>query len=309
MDFIERISKRVNEIKQAGKEVRNRVKIARADEIVLNGSICAVDGGLAVIRAHGFDICISRAIGVKYTFDSGNLSDVEYYPDAYVEPDITYFEHDIQDSSKLENLERLKKEISTGLKVGKDCDLLLMDGSLFPQPQDKVESDDYQDLLGKYEKLVGRQNTVGVVEDTRSKRYARLLGYEMLDTVLLGHALSWAEYTSPVRYTEDPKKHFILKDFDPRVVEKVSVFYIKPAPYDTALRVEFNNTMDVEKLANTIFTLAKSSGDYGYPSIILEADARAKIKQVEVRRVYQDIIDAVMDSSVMQFRRERRLVI
>ncbi len=307
MDYIERIAERIREMQKIADELGSKIPREKASPVALSGKFCGVDGGLAVIRLHGFDVCLHRAIGVVFEYKADKLVSVDYFPDAYISPDIETFEYDQDSSNKLASLARMLGEIETGLSLSKKCDLVFMDGSLFPQPQDKIESELYYKVVENAERLIRSGNVVGIVEDSRGKRISSMYGVNAIDTVLLGRIMKPGEFTVPVEYSDNPRNHFILRDFSEDTVKSVKVFYIKTSPFDVALRVEFPDTLDYKDLADIVYSLSRGSGFYGYPSILLEADARAKIKEIEVNNVLEDLSRFVGDPEIMRLRRNRRL--
>ncbi len=315
MEILERLRQRRVKLEKASRDIRGKVRFNTVDlNYALDAKIGCVDGGLVVKSLQGIDIIFARAVGVVYNYKNGKLVSVDYFPSAYVEPDMIYSDDSREESSKLSSIFRLEKEIGLANHMLDSVDYLLLDGSLFPQPGDKpsgVLLERYEQLVESYEELMGKAiekevGLIGVVEDSRGKRFARSLGLDFVDAVLLGMSMKYGEYTDPISYTDDPEHHFILKDFDRSLVDRVKVSYIKCAPEDVSLRIEFLNNKPLQDVANLIFSLSFGSSDYGYPSIILEADARAKIREEEILHWY-NLISSIGGETTIA-RRNRRLI-
>jgi hypothetical protein len=89
---------------------------------------------------------------------------------------------------------------------------------------------------------------------------------------------------------------------------------LKPVPFDTPLRVEVfqpktRNQIDlineINVIGETILPLSQYNKTYGIPAPIVEADARAKIKEAEIDTLFQMLKTRFPIPEVMLRRRER----
>ncbi|HKZ49576.1 MAG TPA: DNA double-strand break repair nuclease NurA [Candidatus Nanoarchaeia archaeon] len=153
---------------------------------------------------------------------------------------------------------------------------------------------------------------VGAVEDSRGKRYCNIILQEAVpallkaniniellrridankdvlnnttDTLFLYNLLSTGERTAALDYSKTSELP-ILKDLE-EFSKKLFVVYIKAAEFDRPLRLDFLS--DVEKLDETadkiaaiIYEISKLNRMYSYPSILIEADGRAKLEENDI---------------------------
>ncbi len=229
-------------------------------------------------------------------------------------------------------------------------DLILLDGSIVPLVLDKppassILKQKYLDIIAKYEKLYEKcieQGIllVGVIKDTRSTRFMSLLGkvlpvligkisqlekiraldyrpivQQTKDTTFLYRFLKPGERTFTFKYAESAAKHAILKDFTKEDwSEKIYSFYLKPVQFDLPTKVEFlaptNPINHANRIASVILPISNQHAEFGVPSVLIEADARARLFENDLEYVHNSLSQAVHQSGfstlIMKLRRDKR---
>ena len=89
-------------------------------------------------------------------------------------------------------------------------------------------------------------------------------------------------------------------------------FYIKTAPYDVPLRVELFSPIEsienaVEKISSVIASLASYSRTFSLPSILVEADNRAKILQRDAELIFKRLVSRAQFIPYIQKKRRNRM--
>ncbi|NVM31119.1 MAG: DNA double-strand break repair nuclease NurA [Candidatus Helarchaeota archaeon] len=229
-------------------------------------------------------------------------------------------------------------------------DVILLDGSIIPLILDKPPSSSalnqkYVDIIGKYEELFEKclEHDVllaGVIKDTRSTRFMHILGkvlpvliskipelqgvreidyrpiiHQTLDATFLFRFLEPGERSFTFKYSESASKHAILKDFTKRDwSEMIFSFYLKPVQFDLPTKVEFlaplNPIKYAKRIASVILPISNQHAEYGVPSVLIEADARARLFENDLDYVYDSLSHAVSTSGfstlLMKLRRDKR---
>ncbi|MFO7872776.1 MAG: DNA double-strand break repair nuclease NurA [Candidatus Undinarchaeales archaeon] len=201
----------------------------------------------------------------------------------------------------------------------------------------------YKELIEMYIKLYDtarKNNTLlaGVVEDSSGLRLTHLLKEKVVpgiiesnefskkintalesskdildktnDSNTMYHILDTGERSCVFTFSKDPKKHRILHDLDDWA-ESVNSFYLKSVEFDRPVRIDFLNRgrtkETADKIASVVYALSRHNETYGCPSILIEADARAKLSEKDMDIVYQRLKDKVGDvPSLFKLRREFR---
>ena len=97
--------------------------------------------------------------------------------------------------------------------------------------------------------------------------------------------------------------------------ERIFSFYLKTVPFDRPVRIDFVSgsterkeiTKTANEIASAILALSMHNETYGFPSIMIEADARARLSENDLNMVYSRIKDKVGDlPSLFKLRRELR---
>jgi len=260
---------------------------------------------------HGIDVVLTRAVGASFTYSGSGLETATYVPERSPRPDVTWIESplDRQEFNLSTSLLRLQKEIEAARSaLEQDLDMLLLDGSIVPQYTDRPASDDYSrrfydDLIEGYRSLFEEALErdiilAGVIEDSRGTRLCEALASEGIftedaqevleasqDTNMLSYALSGGQRTSVMAYTEEYEKHPTLQDIG-ELGEDVYNIYLRTAQDDRPVRVDFLACGDpvemADEVASRIMPLCSFSSTYGIPSVIIEADQRAKLSQQDL---------------------------
>ncbi|MDN5358500.1 MAG: hypothetical protein PWP76_343 [Candidatus Diapherotrites archaeon] len=267
----------------------------RVDPAVVSGRFGAVDGGLLSEEYQGFELIIVRAVGVRYTYENGTLTGVDYYPSAMPDPRIFTYDMPVEEENvgPLRSLTRLLVEIGTALDFVKNVEMnyLFLDGSILPQLVDKPRGgsselkDLYSEVLERYRKLYAeckRRGVVlaGIVKDSKGNRVASYLGGPHLrDSVWLKYAMNVGEMTTPIPYADRPEDQATLQDLGEEIAKNVWVFYMKASDYDRPFRVEFYaEGPDLGyHLASLLLPLSSVNRTFTIPPFLLEADVRARL--------------------------------
>lgn len=213
-----------------------------------------------------------------------------------------------------------------------------------PYPKSKMWTE-YRELLKRFQTLYKncrKTHTflVGIIKDSRGTRFSNILHTQIIshltseldketirilkknsdillqikDTHLLHHILEVGERTCIFRYSEAPREHPALKTIEERKQAWSMLlysFYLRPVPYDRPLRIEFLAKEKVEETANKIASIIFSSSNlhegFGYPPVLVEADARAKINRLDLDFIHTQILErAGLISPLMELRRESK---
>jgi hypothetical protein len=110
-------------------------------------------------------------------------------------------------------------------------------------------------------------------------------------------------------YAEKPASH-VLRDLG-LWGEKVYVFYIKTVPFDQPLRVEFldHSSQTVEtarEVASLVYALSSNHDAFGFPSVLIEADACGRLTEDDLCLVRDGILDQLGPMAPRELRRNRR---
>ncbi len=179
---------------------------------------------------------------------------------------------------------------------------------------------------------------VGVIEDSRSIRYMQIIGrliphlvekvpglkrildldyrrviQQTRDTEFLQRVLDPGERTPVFRYAEFPLDYPIFDDFRNKVwADSVNVFYLRTVEYDKPIRVEYlatesNQLLTAKKISSVVLPLSYHNAEYGIPSVLIEADARAHLLDGDIEIIYEQLVRKTGDSFILsKLRRERR---
>jgi hypothetical protein len=221
-------------------------------------------------------------------------------------------------------------------------DILLLDGSIVPQYVDRSQhgqrlTELYRELMDAFSKLYracaeSKIPLAGVIKDSRSARFMDIFGRKVLpglqegglsleeistlsnnteildhsrDTVLLDHLLDVGERSFTFSYTGNPGG--ALKDLD-KWGSKIFVFYFKTVPYDRPLRVEYLDmngepTAVVDRIASLVYAMSAHHAAFGLPSVLIEADACARLSEEDIDVVRDDITARLGPSAPLDLRR------
>jgi len=211
-----------------------------------------------------------------------------------------------------------------------------------PQKDSKLY-ESYTELTESFKKLYEtcrKNNTylAGVVEDSSGLRLTSLLKDKVVpgiiksnefdqqttlnldltkdildrtnDSNIMYYILGVGERSCVFSYTRAPEKHQILKDLG-TFGKDINSFYMKSVQFDRPVRIDFLDDGKTENLAEEIasivLALSMHNETYGCPTILIEADARAKLSERDLDLIYQRLRDKTGDvPSLFQLRRELR---
>jgi len=307
----------------------------------LNQKIAGTDSGFVGKRMHSIDIILIKTVSAIFSYKKNKLEKAQYFPSP------TDFPKPFISSNVLENDEfecnksllRLKEEISCSKKVIEEFkpDYCLIDGSIIPQYADKARKDselhsDYSSLIKLFESLYQTAeenscNLIATVEDSRGSRFRSILQKEILqrnhliesdklnsffDSSLLDYLLAKNQRSFCFNYSSSVKEHPILNDFSEKWASKIKAFYLKPSLLDRPLRIEFlhngkNLTDYCNEIASVLLSLSSLHKEYAYPSVLIEADLRARLKSNEIEILFNKIQDKLgRDNAFLALRRNSR---
>jgi hypothetical protein len=311
-----------------------------AKKAELNEKIAGVDSGFVGKSLHSIDLVLVRAVGTVFRFKNGLVEKADYYPNffSFPTPFLLNLALDNDEFECSKSLLRLKEEIATAKKIIEKFspDYCLLDGSIIPQYAEKPRSDsslvsNYQSIINAFQDLyaTAEKNNctlIACVEDSRGSRFCSILQESILakeklcdaslldkcfDSVLLDHLLAKGERSFAFPYTKKISEHPILNEFQQKWSEKVFAFYLKPSDFDRPLRIEFladkkNLSEQAGKIASIVFALSSLHREYAFPSVLIEADLRARLKPEEIELVFNKILDKLSKRLRMQLRRNSR---
>lgn len=289
-------------------------------------TVLGVDGSIVSHEYHDLLLIMLRSIAVFFSFEDNTLSECFYYPNSTPEIEVCpIYGFQSDEIKSISSQKRLESEVKMAIEAIDEFkpDIILLDGSIVPQISDKPK----KKLIRLYEKLYARcmddgLSLAGVIEDSRGTRFVNMLLNEIMpnkfkdkeeffqksnDTNILNHVLDAGERTFGFPYSDAPGDHPVLKEFDPEYAGKIYSFYMKTVDFDRPLRVEYLRHDNDDFIAGTVFSLSMFHSDYGFPSILIEADERVRISRKDLDHLYRVLIEELGDiSSIMRMRRERR---
>ena len=98
-------------------------------------------------------------------------------------------------------------------------------------------------------------------------------------------------------------------------VEKIKIFYLKAVPFDLPARIEVlvpESKSDkiikiCDKIASIILPLSNHHFEFAVPTVLIEADAMAKLSETDLDIVYDSLFDKLGNSPILfRLRRNRR---
>ncbi|MEM4202073.1 MAG: DNA double-strand break repair nuclease NurA [Candidatus Hadarchaeum sp.] len=301
--------------------------------------VCGVDGSLLDQQLHGFDLILVRALAVIFHYRGAVLAGVEYSPSELPPPKLIDVAEplDSWEFQVLAGMERQLAEIEIAVQVAErgGVESIMLDGSIVPQyverfPRSPILLERYQNLIRAYMRLYQVCAEAGIVlagavKDSRGTRFVEILKEafdrfnlekedvlildKTKDTVLLNHVLRVGERTSAFTYVERPAS-YVLSDLG-GWGERIYGFYIRTVPFDRPLRIEFLKGVEdaaetADRVASLVYALSSHHEEFGLPSVIIEADASARLAEEELSWV-RDIISARLDPAFApDLRRERK---
>lgn len=286
-----------------------------------NHKIAGIDGGLVKKSYQGLDMTLVRAVSAIFSYKNNSLEDVNYIPGVSPTPQLKIFDNleSKTNFSKAANLERLFKETKIILEtLKKNCDLVLADGSILPHPSDVPEKNSpvfsqFRDLVSRYGELYDvatETQFAGVCEDSRARKLVGILRDEISiegdkkiieksrDINILNYILNKGERSFVFKYSKNPEQNPVLKNLGNKG-NNIYSFYIKNTQYDVPVRVDFYTEGDpmkkADKLASMVYNISSDNEEYGLPTVLIEADRRAKIGKDELDMIHKSIRDRCGD--------------
>ncbi len=336
--FHESITKELLPIKSVLSQNGTEKIVVSVNKRVFSGIIAGVDSGFVSKRLSFIDIVLIRVAGAIFNYENNILGKAEYYPNAFSLPEPILLKAALEKDEEQQSvsLERLKKEVCNSIEIIEKFKpkYLFIDGSIVPQYQDKPRSDsvinnDYNSVVVLFQKMysLAEKNSctlISCVEDSRGTRFIQLLREKILskgenqkseklkgsiDAAFLDYFLLPKERTFCFPYTSSTITHPILKDYEKRWAENIFVFYLKVSEFDKPLRVEFisgagNLHEKADEIASIVFSLSSLHKEYSYPSVLIEADLRARLNEDDISIVYDKLIDKL--GPKMRLRRNSR---
>ncbi len=318
-----------------GKGVGENTLTIPIRKITLNGKVGGTDSGFAAQSFYSLDLMMLRTCGVCFSYDNGKMIQTKYYPESFSlpEPIVNTNGLEREEFHKFVSLTRVQAEIESAKEVIEQSkpEAFFIDGSLILHPMDKPGSD--SKLKNEYHKTIlafislyktAEKNKcvlIGAVEDSRSTRLSEWIHTNMLNEVgnntvlhdapLLDKVLGAGQRSCAFTFAESGERHPILMDFPTEWGEKIHACYIKPSHWDFPLRIEFlsdgkNLTQDANRAAEIACAQSCIHKEYAFPSVLIEADLRAGLKQEEVELVSDKIFSKLGRNSIRARRRDRR---
>ncbi len=310
------------------------------EEKQLNGKIAGVDSGFIGKKLSAIDLVLIRAVGAVLEYKNSKIQQSSYHPALYQfpVPHLTNNALERDEFACSKSLMRLKEEVNTAKELIEKFSpgYCFLDGSIIPQYQDKPRKDSrvnelYKNILEEFQSLytVAEKNScelIACVEDSRGSRCMQIIQEEVLpkeelvkaesldnlfDSSLLDYLLNKGERSFAFSYTKNIEKHPILMDFKEKWSKNIYGFYLKPSLYDRPLRVELickqkGLTEYCNNIASITYALSSMHREYAYPSVLIEADLRARLKPDEVNIVFNRIIDRLGKNIKLRLRRDKR---
>jgi hypothetical protein len=303
--------------------------------------VLGIDGGIVKQSYHGLDVMLMRSVGVNFEYANRKLGNVDYYPrsNPLPNPKIIFDSFSDVELNSCYNFERQIMEILTVIESMKkfEPDIALLDGSIIPHyvqtPDNPILREYYKNLIDTYKFMfeVSREKNIilaGVIEDSRGIKFCDILNRRVLpqvkldgakelklilektkDTNLLYYVLEKGERSCVFNYSQNPTIHPVLKEFE-NMNNFFYSFYLKTVDFDRPLRIDllcFNDVLEVvNKLASVLMQMSGHSG-YGMPSVLIEADQRARLSEKDLEMFYSDLVVKLGNvSTLFKMRRDMR---
>ena len=129
------------------------------------------------------------------------------------------------------------------------------------------------------------------------------------DSNLLTYTLNQGERSLVFPYSSNSQQHPILREFEDEK-NQVFVFYLKTAEFDRPIRIDFladKGIVDIANRISAVLLALAGHSSYGMPSILIEADQRAKLSEQDLEMFYYDILNRAGNiASLFEQRRNQR---
>ncbi|MEQ9714824.1 MAG: DNA double-strand break repair nuclease NurA [Candidatus Asgardarchaeum sp.] len=132
------------------------------------------------------------------------------------------------------------------------------------------------------------------------------------DVIFLHSVLNKSERTAvfapyELKQLQSPLLNKIIK----KIYSNLGTFYLKPVDFDLPLRIEFfspdNDIINsVIKIASILIGLSSYSSIYSFPSILVEADNRAKVLQKDAELIYRRLLSKTQFIQLLHKKRREK---
>ena len=310
-----------------------------------------VDGGLLKKTLRGIELVITRACATIFEYTPSDRVSVIYFPEKTTPPKVKVELNPIswREAEVSASLERLKTELELAIRVQDHhpVELLLLDGSLRPHisdrpPNQSVFSSKYEKISALYDQLFEKARETGtllagVVKDSRSQRFIRILG-EILPHLINRYPslkpLLQMDYRSILRTAYDTDLFFRILDVGERSpilrLNDLSVdetdnpnlenqqnstnlvcVYLRTAQFDYPLRIEiFTGSYDpnriVEKVSAMLLPMSSENEGFALPTVLIDADSQARFIERDLDFLFSQLATRIgYPESILKLRRER----
>jgi hypothetical protein len=269
--------------------------------------VAGVDGGLGRFLVGGVEAALARAVGAVFRYRDGRLAEYRYVPASRAKTKAVVIPGslDAAKSDVLVGMERQRLEVELATEIVKihRPALLILDGSVAPQYAGgyghRQLEEVYEDLTARYRELYNACAERGVflagfVKDSRSNSFVKRItktvdgrareAVEMLrDTDVLEWTLPRNQRTKTLRAGSRWGFEFFA-------------FYLRTEG-GPVFRVEFTEAggdpeLSAACLGSWISFLCSFNTSLGMPSVLLEADLRARVKGLEVEWIRRQLAGA-----------------
>lgn len=300
------------------------IPVAKGD---FTGKLVGVDGGMLKEQYHGLDLILLRAVGVYFEYSGGKLAKHAYYPSENPAPEPTTI---LDAESEMDfllaaNILRPKREFETALEAVRKFrpDALIMHGSIVPHPANRAGEGSplrktYLEMLQAYRALYEfclKEGILllGVVEDSRDNGFYSGIRdappTNCRDTAILFDALAEGERTCALGHAGTSQ---LGEGGLGKLARQVHSFYLKAVEFDRPLKVDFLSeegkvAETAARVAALVYNTSRFNRSYALPTVTIEADARAKLKEEDLELLFQQISDRAGASPLsLALRRKQR---
>ncbi len=313
VEKIRRIEEKIREISSVlrkQKEFILNVKPFSLEKLKVIG----VDGSIVSKRCYGLDLALISAMAAIFEYCSGKLVKTKFYPSPPFKKLVTYTQPILEDKLSLSlSYHRQLTELKVAYNVLKNekPDFLILDGSLYLKENLLESFPKYSEIYNLFIKICEICKNrgiylVGVVKDSRCAKFvqdiAKVTGEKLniRDVSLLYNLLREGERTTTFKL--NPSQNILS-------------FYLKVSEYDKPLRVDFLAVDGDSQLACTvasvIYFLSSFNKTFGYPAVLLEADARVRLSKDDIEAVYYELLKKLGGAStlLLSLKREDKLLL
>ncbi|MEK6970855.1 MAG: DNA double-strand break repair nuclease NurA [archaeon] len=304
--------------------------------IPLEGKMGGTDSGFVSQSFYSIDLMMLRTCGASMEYENGKMVKTRYHPETFSLPDPIVNTQGLEreEFHKFVSLTRLQAEITNAAELIQKhaLDVCFLDGSLILHPMDKPAND--SSLLGEYRQTIhafvelyataekNECTLIGAIEDSRSTRLGEWIEEnlgsssgikqeKLHDVPLMEKVLQAQERSIVFPLAENISKHVILQDFPEKWAGKLHACYLKPSKWDYPLRIEFlcdstQASAHAQRCAEITYAQSRLHKEYAFPSVLIEADMHAGLKQEEVELVSDKILSKLGRNTLRMRRRDRR---